>query len=304
MALALAVVRHRRRLPRRAHELRSADRPGAAALRVRGGDHRRARAPSGARSPAAWSSASRRRSAPRSTRAGRSWPATSSSSPCSRPAAGPVPEGRVRMATSCPVARASASSAARTASRVGTARRRWCCSPCSCPALLGRPGRRCASVIEILLPIWRSRRCGTCSPATPGWSRSASRPSSASAATRCSCSAIFLGLNPFLAVPLAGLLGRRCSRCPTAFVVFRLRGAYFAIGTWVVAEVFRLGFAQITALGGGSGMSLPADIVQGIAGQRSRCARASIYLAGAGSSVVLAIAARLPPAALALRAWR
>ena len=45
---------------------------------------------------------------------------------------------------------------------------------------------------------------------------------------------------------------------PTAFVVFRLRGAYFAIGTWVVAEVYRLVLAQIKQLGGGTGTSLPA----------------------------------------------
>jgi branched-chain amino acid transport system permease protein len=51
-------------------------------------------------------------------------------------------------------------------------------------------------------------------------------------------------------------------------VVFRLRGAYFAIGTWVVAEVYRLGFAQVSALGGGSGMSLPASVVRSIAEDR------------------------------------
>ena len=27
---------------------------------------------------------------------------------------------------------------------------------------------------------------------------------------------------------------------PTAFFAFRLKGAYFAIGTWVIAEVVRL----------------------------------------------------------------
>src|ERR1700682_969718 len=46
-------------------------------------------------------------------------------------------------------------------------------------------------------------------------------------------------VDPLLAIPLAG------SACavlalPTALIVFRLRGAYFAIGTWVVAEVCRL----------------------------------------------------------------
>lgn len=75
---------------------------------------------------------------------------------------------------------------------------------------------------------------------------------------------ISLGVPPLLAVPLAGVLAGLCA-VPTALVVFRLRGPYFAIGTWVVAEVYRLGFAQVTALGGGSGMSLPAGVVKAIA---------------------------------------
>jgi branched-chain amino acid transport system permease protein len=50
--------------------------------------------------------------------------------------------------------------------------------------------------------------------------------------------------------------------------MFRLRGHYFAIGTWVMAEVFRLLASQISALDGGSGTSLPADIVLQIAGTR------------------------------------
>src|SRR6202034_1178076 len=51
-------------------------------------------------------------------------------------------------------------------------------------------------------------------------------------------------------------------------LVFRLRGAYFAIGTWVVAEVFRLLAAQMTVLGGGSGVSLPIAIVKSIGSTR------------------------------------
>jgi branched-chain amino acid transport system permease protein len=50
--------------------------------------------------------------------------------------------------------------------------------------------------------------------------------------------------------------------------MFRLRGHYFAIGTWVVAEVFRLSASQISALGGGSGISLPAAIVVAMAPSR------------------------------------
>jgi branched-chain amino acid transport system permease protein len=50
--------------------------------------------------------------------------------------------------------------------------------------------------------------------------------------------------------------------------MFRLRGHYFAIGTWVVAEVFRLIAAQISPLGGGSGISLPAQVVLAMAPSR------------------------------------
>ena len=53
---------------------------------------------------------------------------------------------------------------------------------------------------------------------------------------------------------------------PTALVVFRLRGAYFAIGTWVVAEVFRLVVAQFKDLGGGTGTSLPPSVTNEVAG--------------------------------------
>jgi len=67
---------------------------------------------------------------------------------------------------------------------------------------------------------------------------------------------ILLGLDPILAILLAGI-GTGLIAIPTAFVVFRLAGPYFAIGTWVVAEVFRLLLAQVKSLGGGTGNSLP-----------------------------------------------
>jgi branched-chain amino acid transport system permease protein len=80
--------------------------------------------------------------------------------------------------------------------------------------------------------------------------------------------AMFLGFDPLLAILVAGLAGALIA-IPIAPLLFRLQGAYFAIGTWVLAEVFRLGFAQISSLGGGSGASLPAGIVTGIASDRS-----------------------------------
>jgi branched-chain amino acid transport system permease protein len=79
---------------------------------------------------------------------------------------------------------------------------------------------------------------------------------------------ILADVSPLAAIPLAGLIGALVA-IPVAALVFRLRGHYFAIGSWVVAEVLRLLAAQFSALGGGSGTSLPAAIVIAIAPSRA-----------------------------------
>ena len=73
------------------------------------------------------------------------------------------------------------------------------------------------------------------------------------------------GIDPIAAVVLSGLIAAIFA-VPTAFVVFRLRGPYFAIGSWVVAEVYRLVFAQFKQLGGGTGTSLPSSATNEIFG--------------------------------------
>jgi branched-chain amino acid transport system permease protein len=75
------------------------------------------------------------------------------------------------------------------------------------------------------------------------------------------------GLPPLWAIPLAGVISAVVA-IPVAGLLFRLRGHYFAIGTWIVAEVFRLLASQVSVLGGGSGLSLPAGIVTSIAATR------------------------------------
>jgi branched-chain amino acid transport system permease protein len=79
--------------------------------------------------------------------------------------------------------------------------------------------------------------------------------------------AMLVGVHPLVAIPIAGLAAAAVS-VPVAALMFRLRGHYFAIGTWVVAEVFRLAASQVSALGGGSGTSLPAAMVLSIAPSR------------------------------------
>lgn len=73
------------------------------------------------------------------------------------------------------------------------------------------------------------------------------------------------GLDPLAAIVLAGMISAAFA-VPTALIVFRLRGAYFAIGTWVVAEVYRLAFAQFKQLGGGTGTSLDPEITNAVFG--------------------------------------
>jgi branched-chain amino acid transport system permease protein len=79
--------------------------------------------------------------------------------------------------------------------------------------------------------------------------------------------AMFFGVHPMLAIVIAGVIGAVIA-LPLAPLLFRLQGAYFAIGTWVLAEVFRLSFAQISSLGGGSGSSLPTSVVTALAKSR------------------------------------
>ena len=100
---------------------------------------------------------------------------------------------------------------------------------------------------------------------------------------------IFFGVSPLLAVLLAGAVAALFA-IPTAWIIFRLKGAYFAIGTWVVAEVYRLTFAQVSILGGGSGSSLPSQIVQSIA--PNRLARDNLIY-WTGLAVVIAVLATI-----------
>lgn len=77
--------------------------------------------------------------------------------------------------------------------------------------------------------------------------------------------AIFAPVPPLLSL-LAGGFAAVALAAVAALFTFRLRGAYFAVGTWVVAEVVRLTLAKQSTLGGGSGMSLPPDLRETLPG--------------------------------------
>ena len=76
---------------------------------------------------------------------------------------------------------------------------------------------------------------------------------------------ILLKLDPLVGV-LAGGVAAAVFAIPMAFFAFRLNGAYFAIGTWVVADIARLAMGQWKALGGGTGTSLPKGTTKDMLG--------------------------------------
>lgn len=63
------------------------------------------------------------------------------------------------------------------------------------------------------------------------------------------------GVQPYLAMVLAAL-ATGVIALPASLLVLRLRSGQFAIGTWVLAEVFSLLIALDQSLGGGTGISL------------------------------------------------
>lgn len=110
-----------------------------------------------------------------------------------------------------------------------------------------------------------------------------------------------LGVNPFLAVPLAGLVAAAFA-LPTAALVFRFRAGYFAVGTWAVAEVYRLLIANTPALGRGTGRTLAA--VFGLARESRELVTYLLALAVGAAALVAVYAylkSRLGLALMALR---
>ena len=95
------------------------------------------------------------------------------------------------------------------------------------------------------------------------------------------------GLDPILSIPLAGIA---CAiiALPISYLVFRLVGGYFAVGTWVIAEIFRLTTMRIPALGAGNGMSIQSAVTDALPDRDLRIA--ITYWAGLVLTVVVVAA--------------
>lgn len=73
--------------------------------------------------------------------------------------------------------------------------------------------------------------------------------------------AVLLHLDPFLAIATAPVVAFLVA-LPAMAIVFRLRAAYLAVGTWVVAEVLMLIAGKLPNFGFGSGVSLPVSVAR------------------------------------------
>jgi branched-chain amino acid transport system permease protein len=110
-----------------------------------------------------------------------------------------------------------------------------------------------------------------------------------------------LGLHPLLAIPaLAAIVA--LIALATSLFAFRLRGGYFAIGTWVIAEVFRLLVSGAKEVGAGSGTTIQG---LGFLGPQGRLAMTYwLALAVGFGSVALVTSIMRSRLGLALRAMR
>jgi branched-chain amino acid transport system permease protein len=87
--------------------------------------------------------------------------------------------------------------------------------------------------------------------------------------------AVLAKLNPYLAIPLAGVAAL-VAAVPAMSVVLRLRAAYLAVGTWVIAEVLMLISGKLPGFGTGSGVSLPVSVAR-VIGARPEARFIAIY---------------------------
>ncbi len=79
------------------------------------------------------------------------------------------------------------------------------------------------------------------------------------------------GVPLMAALGLSGLIALLIA-VPAAFLLFRLNGAYFAVATWVLAEIAALIAAQSDAVGAGAGLSLPLQVARALGNNDERTA--------------------------------
>jgi branched-chain amino acid transport system permease protein len=91
------------------------------------------------------------------------------------------------------------------------------------------------------------------------------------------------GVNPLLAVVLGAIIAA-IAALPVSALVLRLAGGYFAIATWVVAEVFEIVATLSPSVGGNTGVSIP-----GLSGYSPLLRQALVYWVTLAVTVVCVV---------------
>jgi branched-chain amino acid transport system permease protein len=99
--------------------------------------------------------------------------------------------------------------------------------------------------------------------------------------------AVFAGLDPLLALLTAGVTAFLFA-LPVMLIIFRLREAYLAVGSWVVAETLMLIAGKLSAFGGGSGVSMPVSVVKALGAQPALRYQTIYWLSFALAALALA----------------
>ena len=89
--------------------------------------------------------------------------------------------------------------------------------------------------------------------------------------------AALAGLDPFLSIILAAVITAVLA-VPALLFILRLRLAYLAVGTWVLADVLSLIAGKLPGFGGGSGVSLPISIARAFGGSVSQQVHHALYI--------------------------
>lgn len=96
-----------------------------------------------------------------------------------------------------------------------------------------------------------------------------------------------LGASPYLGIP-SGLAVAGIAATLSAPMMFRLRSAYFAIGSWVLAEIVRILITKVDILGGSAGMAFQDVDGFGIAFSTA-CFWSALFLALIAFAAALAL---------------
>jgi len=104
-------------------------------------------------------------------------------------------------------------------------------------------------------------------------------------------SVIYMGLPIYISLFVAPLFSLIAAYLISK-VIFRLNGAYFAIGTWVLADAVMLFISKMEVFGGASGLSLPIQAIKDVSAN-GETRQIIIWVLAAGVAILVTFSSHL-----------